>query len=181
MTGKPSLHAPRLVNAEVVQDDVNLPGRVLSNYVRQELDELSGSLSVEDAVYECTGANVQCAEYAPLPTGTRSRNAELLALRYPRGSQGREQMDVAFVLVDNMIACHRRTENLSDGVHLCLGLRVICPLGRMPRAVVPEAQALQDGVHRRRTDVGAMPNCNMHAQARCSSDGKARIQARKEA
>jgi len=87
------------------------------------------------------------AEYALLLVGARNRNAELPDLQRSGGFQGRKQMDIGFVLVDDMVACHRRSENLSDGIHLCLGLRVICPLDRVPWSVVSEAQASESAVH----------------------------------
>jgi len=81
-------------------------------------------------------------------------------------------MDVAFVLVDHMVACHKRAENFSDGINLCLGLKVTCPLGCVPWSVVSEAQAPENAVHCRRANLGPIPDCNMDAQASCSPDGK---------
>lgn len=105
MTDRPRRHTPLFVKAEAVQDDVDLPGRVRSSHVRQGIDELSSSLHVEDTVGECIGLDVLCAEHALLRVGAASTNAELLAPWHPEGSPCQKQMDVAFVLVDNIVVC----------------------------------------------------------------------------
>lgn len=92
LTGKPCLNAPGLVNAVVIKDYVDLARWILGDDVLQELDELSGSLSVEDKVHECARPDVHCAEHGLLLVRAGRWNPKLFAARHPRRPEGWEQM-----------------------------------------------------------------------------------------
>ena len=89
MTGKPFLYKFGLVDAVIIEDDIDLPGRVKANDMVEKFDEFSSPFPVKDPVYPLACMDIQGPEYAPLLVGSWCLNTDLLTFLHPHCPYGR--------------------------------------------------------------------------------------------